>query len=710
MAKRKVAVLGGGMAGLSAAYHLTRTSGLRQLHDVTVYQLGWRLGGKAASGRDRMGRNLEHGLHVWFGCYDNTFRLLQEVYESRRLPPDCPLQSWKDAVKSQSYTPVGVLDDRARWTYWPLTWPTNDGTPGDGALMPTFMEMLQILLGWVKEILTLAPSQPSPAATVAAAGAPPARAPFAGPSEPTIQHAIDVAHRHALSFGRDHNSQGRDGLEYLVELIGWTKTAFKRTAGEAAVSGTYDQMARDILDIFHALLGGIVWDLLLPDRPFESLDDYDLRAWLIRHGADPKIVGESTVVRVVYDTLFQYADGDIARPSYAAGTALGVIMRLIATYKGAMMWDIQSGMGEALIAPLYEALLANGVAFKFFRKVTRLHLTDDGQRIQRVHLDRQADMTNGEYAPTIVVNHVTCWPSEPLWKQLQGGAAMAAAKVDFESHWCAQPPAGREVLQLGTDFDTVVLAISLGAYKQLNDDPGICDELIARGGAFADYVANVGIVPTQAVQLWSDRSAEGLGWVSGKAATVSGPEYLNIWADMSQVLDFEPWQNVVKPKSLHYLTGTYPTSLYRQPSANVDVPKQAAAEVKQAAIDWLNRFSYGLWPAVDDGQTFQWSVLTDPGGAGGQARFDAQFWRANIDPTECCTLSAAGTTKFRLLPDQSGFENLVLAGEGTRHGFNTTAIEGAVMSGAAAARAICGQPAAIVGYDFLRRRPSEALA
>jgi Flavin containing amine oxidoreductase len=70
-------------------------------------------------------------------------------------------------------------------------------------------------------------------------------------------------------------------------------------------------------------------------------------------------------------------------------------------------------------------------------------------------------------------------------------------------------------------------------------------------------------------------------------------------------------------------------------------------------------------------------------------------------------LSAAGTTQYRLHPDQSGFTNLILAGEGTRHGFNTTTFEGAVMSGAAASRAICGEPTRIVGYDFLQRRFSQ---
>jgi uncharacterized protein with NAD-binding domain and iron-sulfur cluster len=51
MSKTKIAILGGGMAGLSAAYQLSRTQALRDRYQVTIYQLGWRLGGKAATAR-----------------------------------------------------------------------------------------------------------------------------------------------------------------------------------------------------------------------------------------------------------------------------------------------------------------------------------------------------------------------------------------------------------------------------------------------------------------------------------------------------------------------------------------------------------------------------------------------------------------------------------------------------------------------------------
>ena len=47
----EVAILGGGAGSLTAAFELTATPELRERYDVTVYQLGWRLGGKGASGR-----------------------------------------------------------------------------------------------------------------------------------------------------------------------------------------------------------------------------------------------------------------------------------------------------------------------------------------------------------------------------------------------------------------------------------------------------------------------------------------------------------------------------------------------------------------------------------------------------------------------------------------------------------------------------------
>src|SRR5271169_1136980 len=83
----KVAIIGGGVSALAAAFELSdpRHNGA---FEVTIHQIGWRLGGKCASGRDMdvPFRIKEHGPHIFFGFYDNAFSLLREAYS--KLPPD----------------------------------------------------------------------------------------------------------------------------------------------------------------------------------------------------------------------------------------------------------------------------------------------------------------------------------------------------------------------------------------------------------------------------------------------------------------------------------------------------------------------------------------------------------------------------------------------------------------------------------------------
>jgi len=73
-------------------------------------------------------------------------------------------------------------------------------------------------------------------------------------------------------------------------------------------------------------------------------------------------------------------------------------------------------------------------------------------------------------------------------------------------------------------------------------------------------------------------------------------------------------------------------------------------------------------------------------------KFQTQFFRVNIDPTELYCLSLPGTTKYRLPPGESGFSNLFLAGDWTLTELNLGCIETTVMSGMLASRAICGKP------------------
>ena len=720
MSKKRIAVLGGGMAGLTCAHELSKTQELRDQYEVTVYQMGWRLGGKAASGRDKFGRNLEHGLHVWFGYYENAFGLLQDVYERRDAASAGVLRTWRDAFKPQRHTGVGVQTEEG-WRYVSIDWPDKSGVPGDGGAVRTLWGALTLVVGLVENLLTH-PSAGGSAATVSHddfnrplfnAALNRGRSPE--DPHPAIQStgagALSPLHAFAavgnwLSALTHHGDDERhDHLHEIGNLVTSAERAHSYAGGLRAENAT-ERLIAETIHIFAAALRGAIKDLLLPNRPFEAIDDTDFRDWLTRHGADREVVEKSSIVRVVYDISFQYTDGFLDKPDCAAGSALGSIIRMLATYKGSMMYLAQAGFGEAVITPIYQVLLADGVQFRFFHKVVGLGLSEDKQWVQQIRLHRQAEMLDGaEYLPTFEVCGLTCWPSEPHWGQLKGGDDLRAQDVNFESRWCNQPPAGEDTLHFGADFDHVVLAIAMGGYKPLTDasgetDPGICAELAEADARFAKFLT-IPLSPTIAMQIWSDRTLDELGWSTGKCATVSGPQLYNIWADMSQVLSVEP----DGPRSVHYLCGGFPTTLYAASPSRSDVPALAEEEVKDIAKDWLNASASALWPAAVRDGAFDWDVLSDPEGRTGEARFDAQFWRANIDPTECCVASATGTTTHRLLPWESGFGNLTLTGEGTRHGLNATAVEAAVMSGLAAARSIRGDNTAVPGFDFLMRKP-----
>jgi uncharacterized protein with NAD-binding domain and iron-sulfur cluster len=101
--KTRVLVLGGGIAALTAAHALTDTESRRATYDVRVLVQGHFLGGKGASTRDPAfgERNIEHGIHVLFGFYHNTLRLLRNVYDEAARPCDVKPSTFNEAFKPE---------------------------------------------------------------------------------------------------------------------------------------------------------------------------------------------------------------------------------------------------------------------------------------------------------------------------------------------------------------------------------------------------------------------------------------------------------------------------------------------------------------------------------------------------------------------------------------------------------------------------------
>ncbi|KAI6692573.1 hypothetical protein NL676_020283 [Syzygium grande] len=78
--KLKVAIIGAGLAGMSTAVEL-----LDQGHEVDIYDSRSFIGGKVGSFVDKRGNHIEMGLHVFFGCYNNLFRLMKKVGAEQNL-------------------------------------------------------------------------------------------------------------------------------------------------------------------------------------------------------------------------------------------------------------------------------------------------------------------------------------------------------------------------------------------------------------------------------------------------------------------------------------------------------------------------------------------------------------------------------------------------------------------------------------------------
>ena len=117
-AKTRVAILGGGPGGLATAWALSRTAALRDRYEVTLYTLGFRLGGKVATSqaKSRHARFESHGPHTWSGFYENSFTIARDVLAAsaaRRGTSPPPLES---VFRKCSYAAVhDTRPDARRW-------------------------------------------------------------------------------------------------------------------------------------------------------------------------------------------------------------------------------------------------------------------------------------------------------------------------------------------------------------------------------------------------------------------------------------------------------------------------------------------------------------------------------------------------------------------------------------------------------------------
>jgi uncharacterized protein with NAD-binding domain and iron-sulfur cluster len=660
--RTRVAILGGGPAGIAAAFELTATPELRERFEVTVHQPGWRLGGKGASGRDRelCDRILEHGLHIWFGFYDNAFALMQRCYEELGRPPEAPLATW-DAAFKPCHDIVIYEHWKGRWIARRCFFPPNPLPPGGPAILPALENMLEKALAWLIG---------------------------AGPAHEALRMA------EKLLRGFEHLTDVV--LKQLGKLLRLARDELWKHYVEARIDDDGLRFWFQNLDIVQAIVHGIGDDRLL-ERGCESIDGEEFSAWLARHGAMEMTLQYSPVIRGVYDSSFAYEDGDKNRPNMAAGTALRDAIRTLFGHRGAFFYKMQAGMGDTVFGPLYEVLHRRGVRFEFFSFVTEVRPDAAGKTVDAIDVVDQVALTRPEYEPLYDVLGLPCWPSEPLWDQLEDGEALRKTKPDFE-HVADPLGRGATTLRRGEDFDEVVLAFPPDVQRT------VCEPLAHVHARYSEMLGATKTVVTQAFQLWfTEPLHEGLRWHYAEDSICgSFVEPLDTWCSMSQLIPREAFP-ADAVGSMVYCCGV-------MPDAHLHDPEQADARARANTRRFLEHDATTLWPgaAAPDG-AFDWSVLVDLCERSGEQRLDAQYWRANLQAAERYVLSVAGSIGARLWPHQRPFANLVLAGDWTRSGLDAGCIEGSVTSGILAARELSGGSRDITGVGgWLNADPDRA--
>lgn len=680
--KRRVAILGGGGGGISAAMALTATPELRERYQVTVYTPGWRLGGKAASGRDLAdhARIEEHGIHVMFGFYTNAFQMIQEAYHEAGRAADAPLATWEEAFTPLDHLVVYEQNDDGSTTPFSFTAPVLPGTPGQEGWL-TLGEFAQIVVGHTvhaaRALFDLGVERGHHAHPGHHHWIEHAAERIAGTIDHEVHRLIEAI-VHMLE--RDLGKLAQRDLDPLIRNLRTMRDTFYAVWVKHHLDDPAIRFYFTTLDLTATMLAGIVEDDLVGGG-FQQVNGEELRAWLRRHRAEPITVDTNPLLRSLYDLTFAYEGGDVSKPNVAAGQALEAMIRIVTGYHGHIVYKMNAGMGDTIFGPCYEVLCSRGVEFEFFRWIDRLHVDPDHDVIASIDLYEQTT-ADADYPYLVDVNGLPSWPSEPDWSKLTDGDRLRGIDLEHTPNPLGNPVTA---LQRGTDFDDVVLAISIGGLQAGH----ICDELAERNPRVGAMLDRSSTVATQAMQAWSGDPVGQLGW-QFDADSIAGAylEPINTYCNMSQVLDRETWAPGTVA-SVGYFCG---------PMQDIDGDHaEALAHVRERAIGWMEHSSQGIWPAASTDGAFDWSVLFDPKDRTGSERIDAQYLRANTRGTERYVLTTAGSVGFRLWPDETGFENLAFAGDWTRNGIDGGSFEATVASGRLAAQALSGFPKNVPG-------------
>jgi uncharacterized protein with NAD-binding domain and iron-sulfur cluster len=706
--KRRIVIVGGGPAGLSAALSLTDP----RLHpdwadeyDVAVLQLGWRAGGKGATGRrghvverdgqwvlDGDARIEEHGIHLFGNMYTNALRTLDTCLgELDRSPgePDVPIA---DELAPSNYIQLADFVDR-RWWLTSEWLPHNDLSPWGDQDYPDPVTLIGEVLALVKVLVDEALGID-----------PDAHHTGLGACLGAIANLVEHHAEHPKAPDSEHHADALAVLEEAVRHL--------RDRTEALVDSSAEGAARlrsvwCQVELYATVARGVLADDIF-GKGIDTVDDEPFLDWCARHGMSDTALA-SSAVQLPAQMCFQFPGGDTTQPpNFSAAGFLWFVLRQLLACGQATYW-FRRGTGDTVIAPYFRVARQRGVEFRFFNKVTDVHYDRASGTIDRIEVDIQATTIDGSpYEPLVRLPDGTwAWPDAPIYGQLDQGAQLREQGIDLESWWSPWQPVARTTLEVGNDFDEVILATPLPCLPYLAAD-------LVEHASWGPAVDAMEGIATIAAQIWTNRTTQELGFASlpGTNRVCGGAAVPPLgYADLTDVLAAEHWgpDRDQAPTGLVYLCGPVPHSTPWPPFSEHDTPEVQDERAKATVLQWL-RTAVSILPGAGTNpatpEAFDMGALWCPpeSDATGEARFDHQYWRANIDPNERYVPSPPGTAALRPKAWESGASNLALASDWIFTGMNIGSFEGAVMSGMLAAHALTGAPGldAIAGYGFAR--------
>jgi len=724
----RVAIVGGGCAGIAAAWRLSRQPG----YEIHVYESSWRLGGKGASVRAGDGRVLEHGLHVWLGCYENAFRMMRECYaevEDYQWGPDSSEKlahgRIDDAFFPEPHIGLGRPDPHCDWAVWSAYLPPAKGLPGQpldentnpftlaSYLLRCFDLLKALMLSVIGAPGDDAPGEPRPDDR--------------SMSDETLNFDFSVDGTTSMKLAIERTAQlvragslsGAAALLQAVTILEvWLQDLnFGSQVGDSivelaeALAAQTRKLLRDfvridpnirvkteIIDLVMTIAVGLFRDrVMFDDRGLDSLNQFDYREWLRLHGATQQSL-DSRLLSGIYDFAFAYSGGDRKRPALAAGVALRGALRMFFTYRGSMFWRLRSGMGDAVFAPLYKVLSSpkrkvkgkelSVVRFHFRHELANVDVGALNGKLfaKSLEFNTQGDERTLDRLSKKALDEFGCWPDGPV--------AFADAKGVHARK-----------LQLGEDFDRVILAIGIDDFRKACPAASSKDNAIL-GAQWPVMCAKVRTVATKSAQVWLKRDLDGLGWYRGSGIITALGLSFDTWADMTHVLGTEAWRAKMEgratnnARSLAYFCGPLPDSEIARERARCaqraggsgldDLVREAIESgVDQDLTRLLREEIRPVWPRA----------FTN--GANAEELEVGRHVQANFEGSDRYTLSEPGLIGHRVSPLDRSVENMTIAGDWTACGLDVGCVEAAVMSGMLASHAISGKPdlTEIVGYD-----------